>query len=134
MALFNKKDSRREVKLTCSAWKLMLSTSDGHYTIFLGYMNTQFFIDYMLYSFSREILFGFQMVWQNGSHLSGFQMVGLLDFRSHSKSGPFATQPLFDHSKIQTSPDFRSPLSLLSNYQQNNHVLVLCDYSKSVPK
>ena len=28
---------------------------------------------------------------QNGSHLSGFQLVGLLDFRSHSKSGPLAT-------------------------------------------
>ena len=26
-------------------------------------------------------------------------MVGLLDFRSHSKSGPFATQTPFDHSK-----------------------------------
>ena len=31
--------------------------------------------------------------------LSGFQMIGLSDFRSHSKSKPFATQPLFDHSK-----------------------------------
>ena len=31
---------------------------------------------------------------QNGGHLSGFQMVGLLDLRSHSKTGPFATQPL----------------------------------------
>ena len=29
---------------------------------------------------------GFQMVWQNGCHLSQFQMVGLPDFRSHSKS------------------------------------------------
>ena len=26
-------------------------------------------------------------------------MVGLPDFKSHSKSRPFATQPLFDHSK-----------------------------------
>ena len=26
-------------------------------------------------------------------------MVGLPDFRSHSKSGPFATQPLFNHIK-----------------------------------
>ena len=26
-------------------------------------------------------------------------MVGLLDFRFHSKSGPFANQPLFDNSK-----------------------------------
>ena len=31
--------------------------------------------------------------------LSGFQMVGLPDFRSHSKSRPFATQPVLDHSK-----------------------------------
>ena len=31
--------------------------------------------------------------------LSGFQMVGLPDFRSCSKSRPFATQPIFDHSK-----------------------------------
>ena len=37
--------------------------------------------------------------WQNCGHLSGFQMVGLLDFRSHLKSGPFETQPLFDQSK-----------------------------------
>ena len=44
-------------------------------------------------------LFGFQIVWQNGDHLSGFQMVGLLYFRSHSKSGLFATQPLFGHQK-----------------------------------
>ena len=29
--------------------------------------------------------------------LSGFQMVGLLHSRSHSKSGSFATQPLFGH-------------------------------------
>ena len=35
---------------------------------------------------------GFQ---QNGGPLSGFQMVGLLDFRSHSKS-----RPLLDHSKF----------------------------------
>ena len=32
--------------------------------------------------------------WQNGGHLSGIQ---ILDFRSHWKSGPFATQPLFDY-------------------------------------
>ena len=29
----------------------------------------------------------------------GFQMVRILDYRSHSKYGPFETQPLFDHSK-----------------------------------
>ena len=44
--------------------------------------------------------------WQNGGHLSSFQRVGLPDFRSHSKSGPF-TSNLF-----LTSPDFRSPLEL----------------------
>ena len=38
-------------------------------------------------------------LWQNGCNLSRFQMAGLLDFRSLSKSGLFATQPLFDHSK-----------------------------------
>ena len=37
--------------------------------------------------------------WQNGGHLSGFKMVGLPDFSFHPKSGPFATQPLLDHSK-----------------------------------
>ena len=37
--------------------------------------------------------------WQNGAHLSRFHMAGLLDFRSHSKSGPFATQSHFGHSK-----------------------------------
>ena len=37
--------------------------------------------------------------WQNDSHLSRFRMVGLPGFRSHSKSGPFATQPLFYYSK-----------------------------------
>ena len=31
--------------------------------------------------------------------MSGFQMVGLPDFRPHSKSIPFATQPVLDHSK-----------------------------------
>ena len=38
-------------------------------------------------------------VWQNGGHLFGFQMFGLPDFRSYSKSRQFSTQPLFDHSK-----------------------------------
>ena len=37
--------------------------------------------------------------WQNSSHLSRFQRVWLLDFRSHSKSGAFSNQPLFDHLK-----------------------------------
>ena len=39
--------------------------------------------------------------WQNGGHVSGFQLAGLPDHRSHFKSGPFETQPLFDHSKFR---------------------------------
>ena len=35
----------------------------------------------------------------NGSHLSGFQIVGLADIRSHLQSGPFANQPFLNHSK-----------------------------------
>ena len=38
-----------------------------------------------------------------------FQRVGLLDFRSHSKSRPLANQPLFYHSKyglVQTSDPY----------------------------
>ena len=35
--------------------------------------------------------------WKKGGHLSGIQLVGLPDFRSHLKSGPFANQPLFHH-------------------------------------
>ena len=42
---------------------------------------------------------GFQFFWQNRTDMSGFQMVGLPDFRSHLKSRPFVAQPLFDHSK-----------------------------------
>ena len=59
--------------------------------------------------------------------LSRFQMVfdkmaGICsDFRSHSKSGPFATQTLF---KIQTSPDFRYPL--------NTQVTLLDIYKKKL--
>ena len=37
--------------------------------------------------------------WQNGSQLFRFQMAGLLNLRSHSKSRPFANRPLFNHSK-----------------------------------
>ena len=43
-----------------------------------------------------RISYGF---WQNVFHLSGFQMVGLLDFRIHLKSIPFTNLPLFDHLK-----------------------------------
>ena len=31
-------------------------------------------------------------------------MVGLQDFRTYSKSGPFATQPVFDHLKSRLVP------------------------------
>ena len=41
-----------------------------------------------------QILNGF---WKNGGHMTQFKMVGLRDFRSHSKSGPYANQPLFDY-------------------------------------
>ena len=37
--------------------------------------------------------------WPNGGLLSRFQIRGHLDFSSHLKSGPFACQTLFDHSK-----------------------------------
>ena len=47
---------------------------------------------------------------QNDSHLSGFQMGGIPDFRCHSKSRPFATQPVFPPFKIQTRSYFRSRL------------------------
>ena len=38
-------------------------------------------------------------VWISNGRVSKFQMVGLPDFRSQSKSRPFATHPLFDHSE-----------------------------------
>ena len=38
--------------------------------------------------------------WQNDIHLSGFQMVGLLEFRSDLRSRPFANH-LCDHSKYR---------------------------------
>ena len=48
----------------------------------------------------QTFLSKFQMVFDKMfPHLSRFQMVGLPDFRSHSQSRPFATQPLFDNSK-----------------------------------
>ena len=48
---------------------------------------------------NRTILSGFEMIfWQNGNHLSVFQMVGLLDFRSHSNSRPF---PVFNWKKTK---------------------------------
>ena len=50
--------------------------------------------------------------WQNGSHLSEFQIVGLPDFRSHLN--PDHLQPnLFWPFKIQTMSDFRFPLYVL---------------------
>ena len=38
-------------------------------------------------------------LWQNGGHVSGFQIMGLLDFRSLLKSRPLSTQLLLDHLK-----------------------------------
>ena len=49
----------------------------------------------------------FKWFWQKAGPLKGFQMVMLPDFRSYLKTGPFANQPLFDHSK---SRHIRSPL------------------------
>ena len=40
---------------------------------------------------------------QNCGHLYEFQMVGLLDFRSHLKSRPFLNQPIFDYYKSSRS-------------------------------
>ena len=65
---------------------------------------------------SKTFLSRFNFFLQNGRHLSGFQMVELSDFRSHSKSGPYANQPLFDHSKsrlIQISDPHCKPNWLL---------------------
>ena len=53
--------------------------------------------------------------WQDGSHLSRFQMCGPLDFRSYSKSRPFATQSGFRPFKIQTSQDFKPPHRIQMN-------------------
>ena len=36
---------------------------------------------------------------QNGGYFSGSPIVGVPDFRSHTKSGPFANQPFLDQSK-----------------------------------
>ena len=47
------------------------------------------------HSKSGRFCLNFKWFLTNGSHLPGFQMVGLPDFRSHSKSGPLATQHLF---------------------------------------
>ena len=63
-----------------------------------------------------QISYGF---WQNGAHLSGLKMVRLPEHRSHSKSGPIATQPLFDHTKSRLVQDFRSPLYFNNSYNEN---------------
>ena len=44
---------------------------------------------------------------QKPDNLSRFQMVGLPDSRSHSKSRPFETQPIFDDSKSRLVLCFR---------------------------
>ena len=45
--------------------------------------------------------------WLNGGHLSEFQMIGVPDFRSHSKYRPFATQSLFRPFKSQNKCRFQ---------------------------
>ena len=55
------------------------------------------FVDKAHILWSGDLLL--QNVEQNGVHWSRFQIVGLPDFRSHSKSRPSATQPLLDHLK-----------------------------------
>ena len=50
---------------------------------------------YEIQTFLSEI----QIVFDKMAAICWFQMVGLLDFGSHSKSRPFEAQPLFDHSK-----------------------------------
>ena len=40
---------------------------------------------------------------QYGSHLSGFQMVGLPDIRSHSKSELFVNQPFLTNLNLDMS-------------------------------
>ena len=55
--------------------------------------------------------------WQNGGHLSAFQMVGLPDFRFHLKSRPSATQPLFDQNNNQLITYFL-PVCYLLRIQQ----------------
>ena len=51
------------------------------------------------HSKSRHFCLDLNVFWQNGGHLSGFQMVGLLYFRFHLKSKP-PHQPLFNHSNL----------------------------------
>lgn len=53
----------------------------------------------------------FQMVFDKMAAIcADFKWLGFPVFRSHSKSRPFATQPLLDHSKSRQGQFFRSPL------------------------
>ena len=67
---------------------------------------------YEIQTFLSEI----QIVFDKMAAICWFQMVGLLDFGSHSKSRPFEAQPLFDHSK--------SRLVWISDPHFIRHVLV----------
>ena len=51
-------------------------------------------------------------------------MARLLDFRSHSKSGPFANQPLFDHSKSRLV-QISDPHCIVHNIQDTNLVSIV---------
>ena len=49
-------------------------------------------LDHLKYG---HICLYFKWFKQNGEHLYRFQMIGLLDFRTHSKPGPFEKQTSF---------------------------------------
>ena len=59
------------------------------------------------------------------SHLSGFQMVGLPNCRSHPKSGPFLTQPFFNLSKSRFQIPAVSPKGPVVFPQKNAHTIYL---------
>ena len=71
--------------------------------------NTSFLkIGFQIVQFSKDQAIAMVPTIQNpdifvriSNDLSWFQMVGFPDVRSHSKSRPFATQPILDHSKFR---------------------------------
>ena len=69
---------------------------------------------YEIQTFLSEI----QIVFDKMAAICWFQMVGLLDFGSHSKSRPFEAQPLFDHSKSRLV--WISDPHCTSNFAQGN--------------
>ena len=70
----------------------------------------------------QTFLSRFQMCFfflQNSSHLSGFQMVGLLYFRSHLKSRPYANQTLFNHLKSRLFRISCTHCTVIDNYSND---------------